>query len=214
MNLHKVIFILVLFFVEQNLHAQKYSFKIKGQYSHYENENSEKADYKVVFLCNNDNDTNLKFYVINDTIKNISIFDKKTNKVFFSDGGFVVDVKTNLSQKLATCKFDLRQSIIDEKTNKNVTISLDSIGDISIMNIREAKRKKILNDLYIKIAKNSKYTNTQNFTISMITHHRIWGIEKINNEIILESYYLKNNIKTDVYKLDSIEEVNFEIKMN
>ena len=214
MNLFKVTFIIFFFFFGQNLFSQKYSFKIQGQYSHYENENSEKEDSKIVFLCNNEDDTTMKFFVVNDTVKNISIFDKKSNKVFFSEGGFTIDSKTNLSHKLAICKFDLRQSFIDEKINKNITVTTNIVGDENIINIKETKRKKILYDLYIKTTKNSKYINTQNFTISMITHHRIWGIEKISSEIILESYYLKNNIKTDIYKLDSIEEVNFEIKIN
>jgi len=47
----------------------------------------------------------------------------------------------------------------------------------------------------------------------MITHHRIWDIYKINSEVVLESYYLKKNIKTDIYKLDNIEDVNFEITL-
>jgi hypothetical protein len=36
----------------------------------------------------------------------------------------------------------------------------------------------------------------------------------INTKIIKESYYLKNNVKTDIYKLDNIQDVNFEIKIN
>ena len=81
MNLFKVTFIIFFFFFGQNLFSQKYSFKIQGQYSHYENENSEKADSKIVFLCNNEDDTTMKFFVVNDTVKNISI--KNQVKCFF-----------------------------------------------------------------------------------------------------------------------------------
>jgi hypothetical protein len=214
MNLLKVTFILFFFCFGQNIFSQKYSFKIQSQYSHYENENSEKANSKIVFLCNNEDDTTMSFFVVNDTIKNISIFDKKSRKVFFSQGGLVLDGKTNLNYIFSTCKFDLREFFYEEKTNKNVTISNDIIDGENIINIRETKKKKTIFDLYIKTVENSKYINTQNFTISMITHHRIWGIKKINTKIIKESYYLKNNVKTDIYKLDNIQDVNFEIKIN
>lgn len=213
MNLFKVTFIIFFFCFGQNIFSQKYSFKIQGQYSHYENENSEKADSKIVFLCNNEDDTTMKFFVVNDTVKNISIFDKKSSKVFFSEGGFILDNKTNLNYKLSNCKFDARELFYEEKTNKNVTVSTDAIGEENIINIRETKKRKTIYDLYIKTVKNSKYINTQNFTIGMITHHRIWDIYKINSEVILESYYLKDNIKTDIYKLDNIEDVNFEITL-
>ncbi len=214
MYLFKVTFTIFFFFFGQNLFSQKYFFKIQGQYSHYENEYSEKANSKIVFLCNNEDDITMQFFVVNDTVKNISIFDKKSSKVFFSEGGFILEYKTNLNYKLSNCKFDLREFFYEDNINKNVTISTDVIGEENIINIRETKKKKTIYDLYIKTVNNSKYINTQNFTISMITHHRILGIEKINSEIILESYYLKNNIKTDIYKLDNIEEVNFEINVN
>lgn len=214
MNLFRVSFIIFFLCFGQNIFSQKYSFKIQSQYSHYENENSEKADSKLVFLCNNEDDTTMNFFVVNDTVKNISIIDKKSSKVFFSEGGFILDSKINLNYMFSTCKFDLRELFYEEKINKNVTISNDIIDGENIINIRETKKKKNLYDLYIKTVENSNYINTQNFTISMITHHRIWGIKKINTKIIKESYYLKNNIKTDIYKLDKIEDVNFEIKLN
>ena len=211
MNVFKITFVIVFIFFWQNLFSQKFSFKIQGQYSHYKNEHSEKADHKIVFLCNNENDITMKFFVVNDTVKNISIYDKKENKVYFSKGKFVLNSKTDMNQKLSSQKFEYIQVPIDEKTNSNVKISTNIVDGENIINIKEVTKKKTTYDLYLKTNKNSKYINTQNFTIGMITHHRIWDIHKINSEVVLESYYLKNNIKTDIYKLDNIEEVNFEI---
>ena len=93
-----------------------------------------------------------------------------------------------------------------------LTTCSNSLKTKEFKNIKK-KNKIITYDLYIRTVKNSKYINTQNFTITMITHHRIWDMHKINSEVILESYYLKDNIKTDIYKLDNIEEVNFEITL-
>ena len=211
MNVFKITFVIVFIFLGQNLFSQKFSFKIQGQYSHYENQHSEKADHKIVFLCNNDNDITMKFFVVNDTVKNISIYDKKENKVYFSKGKFVLNNKTDINQKLSSQKFEYIQVPIDEKTNSNVKISTIIVDGENIINVKEVIKEKTTYDLYLKTNKSSKYINTQNFTIGMITHHRIWDMHKINSEVILESYYLKNNIKTDIYKLDNIEEVNFEI---
>ena len=213
MNVFKITFVIVFIFLGQNLFSQKFSFKIQSQYSHYENEHSEKADQKIVFLCNNDNDITMKFFVVNDTVKNISIYDKKENKVYFSKGKFVLNNKTDINQKLSSQKFEYIQVPIDEKTNSNVKISTNIVNGENIINVKEVIKEKTTYDLYLKTNKNSKYINTQNFTIGMITHHRIWDMHKINSEVVLESYYLKNNIKTDIYKLDNIEEVNFEITL-
>ena len=220
MNQFKVTFLIVFMFLGQNLFSQKYTFKIQGQYSHYESEKDEKADHKIVFLCNNYDDAIMKFFVFNDTVKNISIYDRKAKRVYFSRGEFVLNSNTNLNYSLSSQKYELRLLSIDEKTNKNVIISTNKIEDDNIINIKEfknikKKNKIITYDLYIRTVKNSKYINTQNFTIGMITHHRIWGdMGKINSEVVLESYYLKDNIKTDIYKLDNIEEINFEITVN
>lgn len=212
MNHFKVTFLIVFMFLGQNLFAQKYSFKIQGQYSHYQSENSEKADHRIVFLSNNDNDTSMKFHVVNDTVKNISIYDEKAKKVYYSKGGFALNSNTNLNYSLSSQKYELRLTSIDDKINKNAIISTNKIGEDNIINIKETNKDDTY-DLYIKTVKNSKYINTQNFTIEMITHHRIWDLYKINSEVVLESYYLKDNIKTDIYKLDNIEDVNFEITL-
>ena len=153
MNLFKVTFIIFFFCFGQNIFSQKYSFKIQSQYSHYENENSEKANSKIVFLFNNEDDTTMSFFVVNDTIKNISIFDKKSRKVFFSQGGFVLDGKTNLNYIFSTCKFDLREFFYDEKINKNVTISNDII---------DGEMRRLLNlgyegDVLDKMFKSARY---------------------------------------------------------
>lgn len=152
----------------------------------------------------------------NDTIQHVSIYDKEPNRSYLSREKIKYSSDLNLNNKLSTLKFEMFEFSNFEKTNKNAITSISQIGNGNFINIKEfkniKKKNKIINyDLYIKTIRYPRFTNTQNHTISMITHHRIWNMKKINSEVILESYYLKDNIKTDIYKLDNIEEVNFEI---
>ena len=154
MNVFKITFVIVFIFLGQNLFSQKFSFKIQSQYSHYENEHSEKADQKIVFLCNNEDDTTMKFFVVNDTVKNISIYDKKENKIYISQGKFVLNKKTDINQKLSSQKFEYIQIPIDEKTNSNVKISTNIVDGENIINVKEVIKEKTTYDLYLKTNRN------------------------------------------------------------
>ena len=186
------------------------------QYSIYEDEFSTTASQKVVFLFNNDNKTMMRIIIKNDTVQNVGLYDYKRMTAYQSSHKFAVnsDLVTNLSNIIYNSyqfvDYNYKYRYITVKTNKT-----EKGTDINVKKV-EKHRRKLSGpdyDLHIKTAVYPEFTNTQGFVISDICGKRFAHFKPINKEVVLESYFLVNDVKTEIYVLDKIEAINFELNL-
>ena len=211
MNSFKITFLIILLSYGQKLFSQKFTFSIQYQYSHYESEHSENPDCKIIFLCNNNDDNVMKIITKNDSVQQISIFDSKNLIAYSSVNKFILD--SNLITNIAKSDFIKFNYANYTYSSYDKSITTTKIENGSLINVKKIKsnRDGKSYDLYLKTYKHPKFTNTQETVIGLICGKTYSQFDKINNEVILESYFLINGIKTDLYLLDNLQEVNFEI---
>lgn len=189
------------------------------QYSIYDDEFSTTASEKIVFLCNNDNNTMMRIIIKNDTVQNVGLYDYKRMTAYQSSQKFAVnsDLATNLSNITYSShkfvdynyynKYKRYITITTNKTEKGTDINVKKVEN------HRRKLKGADYDLHIKTAVYPEFTNTQRLVISDICGKRFAHFKPINKEVILESYFLVNDIKTEIHILDKIEVINFEINL-
>lgn len=187
------------------------------QYSIYDDEFSTTASEKVVFLCNNDNNTMMRIIIKNDTVQDVGLYDYKRMTAYVSKYKFAVN--SNLATNLSNILYKSWRFVDYGYMNKRyITITTNKTEKGTDINVKKVEnhRRKLKGadyDLHIKTAVYPEFTNTQRLVISDICGKRFAHFKPINKEVILESYFLVNDIKTEIHILDKIEVINFEINL-
>lgn len=211
--------ILFIFFSQlllQDVYSQNYKFSVQMQYSFYEDEFSKTSSEKVIFLGNNENNNMMRLIIKNDTIQRIGLYDSKRKKAYLSDDKLLLN--SDFVSNLSKIYFKTFQYVDYSYSKKNITIQTNKIENGTKINVKKIEKQKInkLNseyDLHIRTSIYPNFTNTQAIMLGYICGKKHQLFKWINKEVIVESFFIKNSIKTEIYKLDKIESTNFEIDM-
>jgi hypothetical protein len=167
---------------------------------------SNSKDTSYILRIRVDKDTNAKFSITDIAHLKVHVFEDKKNVDSYSDLG--------LFQSALTYDYSLENCIINSKGFYQINYDNQTNGVISIISFKNAKRKKVLNECFLE-TKPSEITLNQHYNFSPLVAP-LWCNKFVlaNQEIITNSYYMRNGKKEHIRKLLEISKTDLTIKID